>query len=210
MTHPTIKEEIELMKHGHLLVSGSDEAGRGAWAGPVVAASVVLNFEKGEDLLKTLDGVNDSKLLTPKKRDYFFEIVRENCISIGVGIVSSDFIDTEGIAQATKNAFFESFQKLECKTSFALLDAVGFKDFPVSHKAIVKGDSKVLSIASASIIAKVTRDRIMNELHLKYPEYDFASHKGYGTKKHLASIEKFGVCDIHRKSYAPIRKVLLK
>lgn len=210
MTYPTLEEEVELMKQGHLLVSGSDEAGRGAWAGPVVAASVVLDLERGEQLLKALDGVNDSKLLTSKKRDYFFEILKANCINIGVGIVDNDFIDREGIVLATKNAFFESFRKLECKVSFGLLDAVGFKDFPVPYKSIIKGDAKVLSIASASIIAKVTRDRIMKELHLKYPEYDFASHKGYGTKKHMDMIKQFGVCTIHRKSYAPIRRVLPK
>jgi len=202
-----------LRKQGFNFVAGLDEAGRGPLAGPVVAATVIiLDYKKflrhGSGQVKN---INDSKKLLEKQREKIYEdLTKDKNIKWGVGIVSEKIIDKINILQATKLAMQKSFEKLS--PDFLLLDGnftlqqVQGKNSIVRQKSIIKGDAKVLSIAAASIIAKVTRDRIMQKLHKKYPQYGFDRHKGYGTAAHFASIEKFGPCKIHRRSFYPVSK----
>ncbi len=178
------------------MVAGVDEAGRGPLAGPVVAACVVLP----RDFL--VPGVNDSKKLTPKKRETLFDQILENAREVGIGIVDERTIDRVNILNASLRAMWEAVNKLKNPPQFILVDGnqriphLGLPQMPV-----VKGDSHSLSIAAASIIAKVTRDRIMLKYDRKYPEFCFAQHKGYATKTHVEALRKFGPCDIHRKSF---------
>ena len=202
-----------MRKQGFNFVAGLDEAGRGPLAGPVVAATVIiLDYKKflrhGSGQVKN---INDSKKLLEKQREKIYEdLTKDKNIKWGVGIVSEKIIDKINILQATKLAMQKSFEKLS--PDFLLLDGnftlqqVQGKNSIVRQKSIIKGDAKVLSIAAASIIAKVTRDRIMQKLHKKYPQYGFDRHKGYGTAAHFASIEKFGPCKIHRRSFYPVSK----
>lgn len=177
-------------------VAGIDEAGRGPLAGPVVAAAVVLPTDFP---LET--GLNDSKKLNEKKRDALFDLISETALSIGVGIVDCERIDKINILQATQEAMHSAVRQLKSQPDALLIDGNYFIDMGIPYKTIVKGDGKSLSIAAASIIAKVTRDRIMIEADAEYPGYSFASHKGYGTKKHYAAIDELGVCPIHRHSF---------
>ena len=213
MKFPNFKEEKKLWRLGYKMVAGLDEAGRGPLAGPVVAAAVIFNspfFSK----------VKDSKQLSPKQRENFYEILT-NAPDIvwGVGVVSEKVIDKVNIFQATKLAMVKAVKNLEKrayqnfhdrgnsdKVGFLLIDGnFRLEKVKIPQKSVVKGDEKVFSIAAASIIAKVTRDRLMRKYHKKYPEYEFARHKGYGTKAHFASLEKFGPCKIHRKTFYPVR-----
>ena len=186
------------------LIVGVDEAGRGPLAGPVVAAACVLprayiNKE-----------INDSKQLSEKKREELFDIIRENAIAYGVGIVSAEEIDTLNIYEATKKAMREAIANLKHEFDLILTDAMPLKGYDVEVVPIIKGDAKALPIAAASIIAKVTRDRMMKELGEKYPEYGFEVHKGYGTKKHMDALKEFGpIKGVHRFSYKPVAKVAL-
>lgn len=186
------------------LIVGVDEAGRGPLAGPVVAAACVLprayiNKE-----------INDSKQLSEKKREELFDIIRENAIAYGVGIVSAEEIDTLNIYEATKKAMREAIANLKHEFDLILTDAMPLKGYDVEVVPIIKGDAKALPIAAASIIAKVTRDRMMKELGEKYPEYGFEVHKGYGTKKHMDALREFGpIKGVHRFSYKPVAKVAL-
>ena len=175
--------------------AGIDEAGRGPLAGPVVASAVV--FPK--DVFFT--GVNDSKKLTPKKREEIFQIIKERALSIGIGVVDSGEIDRINILQATYKAMRIAVSELSVSPLFLLVDGRAIPDVLWPQKPIVRGDSLSFSIAAASIIAKVTRDRMMVEFHQMYPEYGFNKHKGYGTKEHVLSVRKFGMCPIHRRSF---------
>lgn len=189
-------ENEERQKNGHKIICGVDEAGRGPLAGPVVAAAVILE----EDAI--IEGVNDSKKLSPKKRDKLYDIIINKSLSYGIGIVNEKVIDDINILNATYVAMKEAVSNLKFKPDMILVDGNRLPDFEgVQARAIVKGDSKSMSIACASIIAKVTRDRMMEELSLKYPEYRFDKHKGYGTALHYEMIEKHGICDIHRKTF---------
>lgn len=185
-------------------IVGVDEAGRGPLAGPVVAAACVLprayiNKE-----------INDSKQLSEKKREELFDIIRKNAIAYGVGIVSAEEIDTLNIYEATKKAMREAIANLKHEFDLILTDAMPLKGYDVEVVPIIKGDAKALPIAAASIIAKVTRDRMMKELGEKYPEYGFEVHKGYGTKKHMDALKEFGpIKGVHRFSYKPVAKVAL-
>ena len=187
------------------LIVGVDEAGRGPLAGPVVAAACILprayiNKE-----------INDSKQLSEKKREELFDVILQNAIAYGVGIVSSEEIDTLNIYEATKKAMKEAIANLNHNFDLILTDAMPLKGFDVEVIPIIKGDAKALPIAAASIIAKVTRDRMMKELGEKYPEYGFEVHKGYGTKKHMDALKKYGpIKGIHRYSYKPVIKVSLQ
>ena len=187
------------------LIVGVDEAGRGPLAGPVVAAACILprayiNKE-----------INDSKQLSEKKREELFDIIKENAVAYGVGIVSAEEIDTLNIYEATKKAMKEAIANLKHEFDFILTDAMPLKGYDVEVIPIIKGDAKALPIAAASIIAKVTRDRMMKELGQKYPEYGFEIHKGYGTKKHMDALKKFGpIKGVHRYSYKPVAKVALQ
>jgi ribonuclease HII len=199
MKYPNLNEEKNLWKQGFKFVAGLDEAGRGPLAGPVVAAAVIiLDYKK----LKT-KGINDAKKLSGKQREKIYKVlIKHPEIKWGVGIVSEKIIDRINILQATKLAMQKSIKNL--KPDFLLIDGNFKINSIVRQKPIIKGDQKVISISAASIIAKVTRDRLMQKFHKKYPQYGFDRHKGYGTKAHFAAIKKFGPCKIHRKSFYPI------
>jgi ribonuclease HII len=192
---PSTKYEKEYWSNGVLCVAGVDEAGRGPLAGPVVAAAVI--FDKDV----RLDGIDDSKKLNAKKRDELFEMIEENASSIGVGIISNVIVDEVNILQATFRAMHEAIKQLKPKPQQLLVDGNRFLGNGIPFQTIVDGDAKCFSIAAASIIAKVTRDRLMFEFDEQFPEYGFAQHKGYGTKQHIAAIRKYGLSEIHRKSF---------
>ncbi len=195
--------ELELAHATPHLVCGIDEAGRGPWAGPVVAASAMFASER--DIPAR---INDSKKLSHKAREALFEQICATA-SFGIGIASVEEIDTLNIWGATALAMKRALEALPLKPAFALIDGNRVpKDFPCDARAIVKGDGTSLSIAAASIIAKVTRDRMMGELHEQFPHYGFASHMGYGTAAHSTALRKHGICHAHRKSFAPIRALV--
>lgn len=176
-------------------VAGIDEAGRGPLAGPVVAAAVILP----KDIF--LPFLNDSKKVTEKRRDVLFDEIKQNAIAYGIGIASNTLIDEINILQATYEAMREAVNALEKTPDILLVDAVHIPDINIKQVGIVKGDAKSVNIAAASILAKVTRDRIMVEYDKIYPEYGFASNKGYGTATHIAALKEVGPCAIHRKSF---------
>ena len=176
-------------------VAGIDEAGRGPLAGPVVAAAVILP----KDIF--LPFLNDSKKVTEKRRDVLFDEIKQNAIAYGIGIASNTLIDEINILQATYEAMREAINSLEKKPDVLLVDAVHIPDINIKQVGIVKGDAKSVNIAAASILAKVTRDRIMAEYDKIYPDYGFASNKGYGTATHIAALKEVGRCAIHRKSF---------
>ena len=188
-----LKYEKELYKEGYELIAGTDEAGRGPLCGPVVAAAVILpkNYK--------LEGLNDSKQLSEKKRDKYFEIIKKDAISYGISIVDAKTIDEINIYEASRKAMLEAISKLDVTPDFVLTDAM---PLPMDNsKSIIHGDALSLSIAAASVLAKVTRDEIMYELDKKYPEYGFKSHKGYPTKKHRAAIAERGTTPYHRMTF---------
>ena len=194
--------EKELIQDGVSLIGGIDEVGRGPLVGPVVAACVILPVNY------TLKGLTDSKKLTEKKRDEFYDIIKRDAISIGIGVVDEKIIDEINIYEATKKAMLDSINNMSIKPEHVLIDAMKL-DTNIPSTSIIKGDSKSLSIAAASVIAKVTRDRMLLELDKKYPMYDFLHNKGYPTKKHLEAINKYGIINEHRKSYGPVKDYLV-
>ncbi|MBQ1902158.1 MAG: ribonuclease HII [Lachnospiraceae bacterium] len=177
------------------VICGIDEAGRGPLAGPVVAGAVV--FPADTDIT----GINDSKKLTEKKREELYDLIMENAVSVGIGMASPQRIDEINILQATYEAMREAISKLSVTPDLLLNDAVTIPELPMKQVAIVKGDAKSVSIGAASIIAKVTRDRLMYEYDKVMPEYGFAKHKGYGTKEHIEAIKKYGPSPIHRTTF---------
>jgi ribonuclease HII len=208
MRYPNLKEEKRLWKKGFKVVVGLDEAGRGPLAGPVVAAAVSIIPNSKFQIPK----LKDSKKLTLKKREEFFKIITKTPnIKWGIGKVSEKVIDKINIFEATKLAMKRAIKslerKLKRKANFLILDGNFKIDLKIPQKSIIKGDEKVLSCAMASIIAKVTRDRIMEKYAKKFPEYGFEKHKGYGTKFHLKMLKKYGPCKIHRRSFFPIAKI---
>ena len=176
-------------------VAGIDEAGRGPLAGPVVAAAVILP----KDIF--LPFLNDSKKVTEKRRDGLFDQIKQEALAYGIGIASNALIDEINILQATYEAMREAISKLNKTPDILLVDAVHIPDINIKQVGIVKGDAKSVNIAAASILAKVTRDRLMLEYDKIYPEYGFASNKGYGTAKHIEALKAYGACDIHRRSF---------
>ena len=195
--------ENELYKKGIKYIAGIDEVGRGPLVGPVVCAAVILPKDYYDER------INDSKKLTEKKREMLYDVIFENAISIGIGISSEKVIDKINILEATKKAMLEAIDNLSVKPEHLLIDAVKL-DIDIPQTSIIKGDAKSLSIAAASIIAKVTRDRMLIELDKKYPMYDFIHNKGYGTKKHIEAIYKYGVLKEHRRSFEPIKSIVEK
>ena len=186
------------------VIVGVDEAGRGPLAGPVVAAACILSR------MYINKEINDSKQLSKRKREELFKIIKKDCVAYGVGIVSAEEIDTLNIYEATKKAMKEAINNLKVKFDLILTDAMPLKGFDVEVVPIIKGDAKAMPITAASIIAKVTRDHMMEELGKKYPEYGFEVHKGYGTAKHMEALKKYGpIKGIHRFSYKPVAKVAL-
>lgn len=192
--------ENDLYDKGIEFIAGVDEVGRGPLVGPVVTACVIL--PKGF----VLEGLNDSKKLTEKKRDLFYKYIMENAISVSVGIINEKRIDEINIYEATKEAMYMAINNSNVKPQHILIDAMKLDKLDVPSTSIIKGDAKSISIAAASVIAKVTRDKMLYELDLEYPMYDFKSNKGYGTKKHLLAIEEYGIIDEHRLSFAPVYK----
>lgn len=190
------KTDKEFYDMGLNYICGIDEAGRGPLAGPVVVASVIMPKDS------RIEGVNDSKKVSEKKREKLYDQILEEAISYGIGIIYQDEIDEINILQATKKGLTEALKSMKVKPDAILVDALtGIDTLGIPYKSIIKGDATSYSIAAASIIAKVTRDRIMREWDSVYPEYGFAGHKGYGTAKHIAAIKQYGLCPIHRKSF---------
>lgn len=197
MTKPTFDEEQILWDQGMHNVAGIDEVGRGCFAGPVVTAAVILakNFSAAGE-------VNDSKLLSPKKRKTLSEIIKKEAIAFSIAEISVEIINNVGIGKATQRAFRKVIKKLAISPHFILIDAFYIEELDrKNQKPIVHGDGKSISIAAASIIAKVYRDELMQQLHSQYEVYDFFTNKGYGTKKHRDAIGKYGLCDLHRTSF---------
>lgn len=195
--------EQEIQKTGSKLVAGVDEAGRGAWAGPVVAAAVILpNLD--DDF-----GINDSKQLLPLQREKIFQQVKKIAKDIGVGIVDVEDVDVLGVAQASYLAMQKAIDGLEKQPDHILVDGYKVNFINIPSTGIIDGDQKSLSIAAASIVAKVTRDQLMTEAHKKYPRFGFGIHKGYGTALHKERLLKHGLCAIHRKSFAPVQEVMM-
>ena len=195
--------ERKFSKEGYRYIAGIDEVGRGPLAGPVVASAVILP----SDIY--LPGIDDSKKLTESKREQYYAEIKEKAIAIGIGIIDNEEIDAVNILNATKKAMLQALQQLTPKPDFLLIDAVKL-DTPYPTESIIKGDSLSVSIACASIIAKVTRDRMLKEYDEKYPGYGFANNSGYGTKEHLDGLKLNGITPIHRKSFAPIKDYLTK
>lgn len=192
------KYEKELYNSGINYIAGVDEVGRGPLVGPVVTACVVLPKDF------SLEGLTDSKKLTAKKRDLFYDIIMEKALGVAVGIKDENVIDEVNIYEATKLAMYEAIEKCPVKIEHVLIDAMKLEKLKIPSTSIIKGDLKSISIAAASVIAKVTRDRMMDELDEKYPMYDFKSNKGYPTKKHVEAIEKYGIIKEHRKTFKPV------
>ena len=196
-----LRYEKDLYSKGTFLIAGVDEVGRGPLAGPVVAAAVILPKNC------KIKGLNDSKKIPKKKHEEIFQAVKENALAIGIGIMDNHVIDQVNIYEATKLAMKEAIYQLEPQPEHLLIDAMKL-DLPISQTSIIKGDANSLSIAAASIIAKVTRDKIMANYDQEFPGYDFAQNSGYGTAKHLEGIEKHGVTPIHRTSFEPIKTIV--
>ena len=198
--------EKELFNEGYNIVCGVDEVGRGPLVGPVVTACVVLP----KDFV--LEGLTDSKKLTEKKRDKYYDYIIDNCVAYAIGQCSPEEIDKYNILEATKIAMKRAIDKVneQIKLDYVLIDGNMKFNFDYKYKSIVKGDYKSISIAAASVIAKVTRDRMLIELDKKYPMYGYAKHKGYPTKAHLEAINKYGLIDGYRKSYGPVQDILNK
>jgi ribonuclease HII len=191
--------EKKYWKQGYQHLAGIDEAGRGPLAGPVVAAAVILPPDF------YLPGLDDSKKLSENKREQYFAAIQSGALDVGVGIIQADEIDTINIFEAAKKAMLTALVGLTIKPDFLLIDALKL-NAPYPQESIVKGDSKSISIAAASIIAKVTRDRIMKQIGEEYPQYGFSRHMGYGTKEHMKAIEEYGITPYHRKSFGPIKE----
>jgi len=201
INQPTFDEEAKLKARGYRLIAGVDEVGRGALAGPVMAAAVVLYSDAD---IPWLDLVRDSKQLSPKQRERVVGLVWQAGIPAGLGAVSPAVIDEVGIVEATRMAMAQAVEALPCRPDFLLVDALSLPKMNLPQKGIIKGDQRSLSIACASIVAKVNRDQRMKELDSVYPGYGLASHKGYGTSQHVQSLQKLGPCAIHRRSFAPV------
>lgn len=195
-----LKYEKEAYKLGYNLIGGVDEVGRGPLVGPVVTSCVILpkNYH--------LDGLTDSKKLSEKKRNLYYDIIMKDAISVGIGIVYEDKIDEVNIYEATKIAMYNAIDKCNIKPDYVLIDAMKLENLDIPSVSIIKGDLKSISISAASVIAKVTRDRMMYELDKKYPMYKFYKNKGYPTKDHIEAIEKYGILKEHRKTFNPVTK----
>lgn len=200
---PTLEFETALWNQGFLLVAGIDEAGRGAWAGPVSAGAVILPADPG--ILETLSGVRDSKLMTPSEREGMFDVIKNTAKAWAVGVADAEEIDRIGILNATKTAMKRAIDGLGLAPDHLLIDYVRLHDITTPQTGIKHGDMLSLSIACASVLAKVTRDRFMRTTAAElYPQYHFEQHKGYGTKLHQDALAAYGPCPIHRRSFRPL------
>jgi ribonuclease HII len=202
---PSLDWETRLWQQGYRRIAGLDEAGRGAWAGPVVAAAVIFPPDDGH-LARRLEGVCDSKLLSPAQRATLLEVITGQALTLGVGAVAPAAIDTMGIVAATRRAMALALQVLCPAPECLLIDYLRLTDVPLPQECLPRGDALVLSIAAASIVAKVSRDRIMAGLEQVFPGYGLARHKGYGTAEHRAALTCLGPSATHRLSFAPLRQ----
>ena len=205
MQMPSLAEEMKLRAQGYRLIAGIDEVGRGALAGPVVAAAVILPFRSD---IPWLNQVKDSKQLSPARRQLLFGYIGEIAVAVGVGVVRHEVIDDRGIAMATRLAMKSAVGNLSPAPESLLIDYICLPEVPLPQKGITNGDELCLSIACASIVAKVTRDRLMIELDKIYPGYGLAAHKGYGTKAHLSCLYRLGTSPIHRQSFRPVKDMI--
>ncbi|MBN2538612.1 MAG: ribonuclease HII [Deltaproteobacteria bacterium] len=187
--------ELRARFQGFDAIAGVDEAGRGPLAGPVLAAAVIFpsGYTNGE--------IRDSKKLTPLKREALYKIIRDDAISIGLGAIEASTIDRINILQATLAAMKTAVLNLSTQPDYLLIDGINNIDIPIPQETIIKGDSLSVSVAAASIIAKVSRDQLMDRYHVSYPQYNFLKNKGYGTKEHREAVKKYGRCKIHRRSF---------
>ena len=195
--------ETKYYNQGLNFIAGVDEVGRGPLAGPVVAAAVIM--PKGF----YIEGITDSKKLSEKKRNNFEKLILENALAVGISFINEKIIDEVNIYEASRMAMIDAINKLSIKPEIVLVDAMPL-NIDVQTESIIKGDEKSFMIACASIVAKQTRDRFMDELATKYPEYGFEKHKGYPTKQHREALQKYGVLDIHRKTYKPVQEIIQK
>ena len=196
--------ENEFYSKGCKYIVGIDEAGRGPLAGPLVVAACILPYGYNNEI------IDDSKKLTEKKRELLFSLIKEVAVDYVVKVVSIEKVDELNIYQATKNAMKECVNELKVRPDAILTDAMPLENMDIEVKDIIKGDAKSQSIAAASILAKVTRDHIMYELDEKYPESDFKHNKGYGTKKHIEALNRYGITDVHRRTYEPVKSMLIE
>ena len=190
--------EARAWKTGVSRLAGIDEAGRGPLAGPVVAAAVIIGPER------RIKGLADSKLLTAEQREALFHLISERALAVGVGIIDHETIDRINILQATRLAMTDALARLAVSPDFVITDFVALRDLACPQRNLVDGDARCASVAAASIIAKVTRDRLMVEADRNYPEYGFARHKGYATPEHLAALDRWGPCPLHRRTFAGV------
>lgn len=210
MKVPT-KNNVNLYQYEELLedlgikyIAGVDEVGRGPLAGPVVVAAVIL------PLNLRIKGINDSKKLSLKKRNELYKIILNEALAVNVSFIDERVIDEINIYEATKKGMLEAISGLKIKPEHVLIDAMPLRELAIAHTSIIHGDALSASIGAASIIAKVTRDEYMDKMDIKYPNYGFKHHKGYCTKEHLEALEKYGPCEIHRKSFAAVKKFYTK
>jgi ribonuclease HII len=200
----SLVEERTARSMGYIVIAGIDEVGRGPLAGPVLAAAVVM-----PERIKRkpwVDEVNDSKLLTALQRERLYDFIKDTAVGFGIGMISSQTIDIRGIAVATRLAMKQAVEECSPAPDYLLIDYVKLPEVRLPQKGVIEGDGTCFSIACASIIAKVTRDRIMVELDTLYPGYGFAKHKGYGTREHMNRLNQLGPCPIHRSSFTPVRE----
>ncbi len=196
--------EEELIDAGMELIAGVDEVGRGPIAGPLVVSAVIL------PCTCRIKGLNDSKQLSEKKREELYKIILKEAIAINTVFINEKDIDKSDIYRATQKGMLQAIKGLKIVPEHVLIDAMPLKELDIPHTSIVKGDARSASIAAASIVAKVTRDNFMTKMDFKYPNYGFARHKGYCTKEHVSNLEKYGPCQIHRKTFAPVNKYYSK
>jgi ribonuclease HII len=202
-----LRHEFALRAKGYTAIAGLDEAGRGAWAGPVVAGAVILPLHR-DDLAAALDGVRDSKLVSPGRREKLFPRILEIATATGVGYATNAEIDRCGIVPATRLAMRRALENLSVYPDALLTDAIKLPEIDLPAVPLIRGDQISLSIAAASILAKVSRDHFMIALGEQYPAYGFAFHKGYGTVRHHEALRTYGPADVHRQTFAPIRALL--
>jgi len=201
---PDLGLEEAAWAEGYRLVAGVDEAGRGAWAGPVAAAAVILPVNC-PDLPRRLDGVRDSKTLSARQREKLFEIIHKEAVAVGVGMVGSEEIVESGIMFANRQAMADAIHSLTLRPDFLLIDYLRLPQVDIPQKNVRQGDEKSFAIAAASIIAKVSRDRLMIKLAETYPHYGFERHKGYGTRVHRDAVQSYGIAPVHRHTWKPFQ-----
>jgi ribonuclease HII len=204
--YPDLSVELPFWKAGSIYLAGLDEAGRGAWAGPVCAGAVILPDDPG--VLERLKGVRDSKKMTPHQREKWAEIIRGEAAAWAVGFTSQEEIDQLGILPSTRLAMVRALQQLTPAPERLLIDALRLPDVDLPQTALIKGDARCLSIAAASVLAKTSRDSLMREFDELFPGYSFARHKGYGTAVHSAALHELGPCELHRRSFRPVKEML--